>query len=169
MTNSLKKRGIFVILKCKAQETCVDEAFSYKHLYMELTGNNIWKLTKLKYVVKGTTKLLWRKSMYVQVKVGDTKSVLALTQAGLNRACFSMPTTQVATENNEQTAATEAAHGLSSCQGMIIHNFCREEFDSYYRTGMMYVPHSSSFLSEEFNAITLLIVHNCKLSIMDSK
>lgn len=44
-----------------------------------------------------------------------------------------MPTTEVATENNEQATATEIADGLSSCQRMILPIFCQAEFDNYYR------------------------------------
>lgn len=48
-------------------------------------------------------------------------------------ACPPMPTAEVFMDNNEQAAATEAADGLRSCQGINFHNFYQAELDNYYR------------------------------------
>lgn len=70
-----------------------------------------------------------------QRNIGDTKYVPARSWAGLSMACSPMPTAEVFTDNNEQAAATEAADGFSSCQGIMLHNFYQAEFDNYYRRG----------------------------------
>lgn len=68
-----------------------------------------------------------------QRNIGDTKYVPAGSWAGLSMAYSPMLTAEVFRDNNEQAAATEAADGFSSCQGIIFYNFYQAEFDNYYR------------------------------------
>lgn len=109
-----------------------------KHLAIKLVYGTNWK-QYLEAYKAGACCQKTHKTGLQKICVFSSKSwgyqiCTSMNLGRLNRACFSMPNTEVTTENNGQAAATEAADGLSSCQGMIIHNFCREEFDNYYRT-----------------------------------